>query len=55
VKYRHKVKEDNRPMGELISVNHWSVEGLSKSLRIKQEEIDTWLKLNKQYKMLKKK
>jgi len=47
-KYRTKMKPDTRPVGKLASEKHWSVEGLIKSLNYKQQEIDTWLKLNKQ-------
>ena len=47
-KYRTKVKPDTKPVGKLASEKHWSVEGLIASLNIKQEEIEAWLKLNKQ-------
>ena len=47
-KYRTKVKPDRKPVGQLAYDKHWSVEGLIKSLNYKQEELDKWLKLNKQ-------
>ena len=47
-KYRTKVKPDTRPVGQLAYEKHWSVVGLIKSLNYKQEELDKWLKLNKQ-------
>ena len=47
-KYRTKVKPDTKTVGQLAYEKHWSVEGLIASLNYKQEEIDTWLKLNKQ-------
>ena len=53
-KYRSKLKPDTKKVGQLAYNKHWSVEGLIASLNIKQEEIDAWLKLNKQSQMLKK-
>jgi|TARA_R110002012_G_scaffold56366_1_gene144398 hypothetical protein len=47
-KYRTKVKPDTKTVGQLAYNKHWSVEGLIASLNIRQEEIDAWLKLNKQ-------
>jgi hypothetical protein len=47
-KYRTKVKPDTRPVGQLAYEKHWSVEGLVASLKIKQEDIKRWVKLNKQ-------
>ena len=54
-KYRTKVKKDTKTVGQLIEDKHWSVEGLKASLNITKEHIIKWEKLNKQYKMLKKK
>ena len=47
-KYRTKVKPDTKTVGQLAYEKHWSVEGLIKSLNYKQQEINKWLKLNKQ-------
>ena len=47
-KYRTKVKPDTKTVGQLAYNKHWSVEGLIKSLNYKQQEIEAWLKLNKQ-------
>ena len=47
-KYRTKVKQDTKTVGQLAYNKHWSVEGLIKSLNYKQQEINKWLKLNKQ-------
>jgi hypothetical protein len=47
-KYRTKVKKDTKTIGQLAYEKHWSVEGLIKSLNYKQQEIEEWLKLNKQ-------
>jgi gas vesicle protein len=47
-KYRTKVKKDTKTIGQLAYEKHWSVVGLIKSLNYKQEELDTWAKLNKQ-------
>ena len=47
-KYRTKVKKDTKTVGQLAYNKHWSVVGLIKSLHYKQEELDTWAKLNKQ-------
>jgi hypothetical protein len=47
-KYRTKVKKDTKTIGQLAYEKHWSVEGLIKSLNYKQQEIEAWLKLNKQ-------
>ena len=47
-KYRTQVKRDKKKVGQLAYENHWSVVGLIKSLHYKQEEINTWAKLNKQ-------
>jgi len=47
-KYRTKVKPDRKKVGHLAYDKHWSVVGLIKSLNYKQEELDKWLKLNKQ-------
>ena len=47
-KYRTKVKPATKTVGQLASNKHWSVEGLIKSLNYKQEEINKWLKLNRQ-------
>ena len=47
-KYRTKVKPDRKKVGQLAYDKHWSVEGLIKSLNYKKEELDKWLKLNKQ-------
>ena len=47
-KYRTKVKPDTKTVGELAYNKHWSVEGLVASLKIKQEDIKRWVKLNKQ-------
>ena len=47
-KYRTKVKPDTKTVGQLASKKHLSVEGLIKSLNYKQQEIEAWLKLNKQ-------
>ena len=47
-KYRTKVKKDTKTIGQLAYEKHWSVEGLVASLKIKQEDIKKWVKLNKQ-------
>ena len=47
-KYRTKVKPDTKTVGQLAYKKHWSVEGLIKSLNYKLQEIEAWLKLNKQ-------
>ena len=47
-KYRTEVKPDTKTVGQLAYNKHWSVKGLIASLNIRQEEIDAWLKLNKQ-------
>ena len=47
-KYRTKVKRDTKTVGQLAYNKHWSVVGLIKSLHYKQEELDTWVKLNNQ-------
>ena len=47
-KYRTKVNKDIRTIGQLAYEKHWSVEGLVASLKIKQEDIKAWAKLNKQ-------
>ena len=44
-----------KTIGQLIKENHWSVQGLSDSLKITKEDIIKWEKLNKRYKNLKKK
>jgi len=46
--YRPKDKPDRKTVGQLAYEKHWSVVGLIKSLNYKQEELDTWAKLNKQ-------
>ena len=47
-KYRSKLKPDTKKVGQLAYEKHWSVEGLVASLKIKQEDIKRWVKLNKQ-------
>ena len=47
-KYRTKVKLDTRPVGQLAYEKNRRAEGLNKSLNYKQQEIEAWLKLNKQ-------
>ena len=37
-----------KTVGQLANENHWSVRGLVASLKIKQEDIKAWAKLNKQ-------
>ena len=43
-KYNRKRKIGTKNVGELILENHWSVQGLSKSLNITKEYVKTWAK-----------
>ena len=47
-KYRSKVKRDTKKVGQLAYENHWSVVGLVSSLKYTTEELEKWVKLNKQ-------
>ena len=47
-KYRTKVKPDRKTVGQLAYEKHWSVVGLVSSLKYTTEELEKWVKLNKQ-------
>ena len=44
----------HKTMKQLMAEKHWSVQGLKDNLKITDKEVETWAKLNKQYKKSKK-